>query len=95
MNEQLNMLVLGDSAVSGLGCGTGNVVEGIVQDFNLVTIDVVAQPSGHDCYPSLVKESLEHQKIWTLAEAVIEDPKAQRHLQNEINKFLQSLTTRK
>lgn len=75
--------------------GTGNVIEGIVHDFSLVTIDVVAQPSGSDCYPGLVKESLETQKLVTLAEAVVNDKKAQKHLAREIQKFIQSITSKR
>lgn len=73
--------------------GTGNVTsEGIVEDFSFVTLDIVAQPSGPGCYPDVIRESVENTKILTLAEAVQHDPKAQKYLQMEINKFLMSLT---
>jgi hypothetical protein len=73
--------------------GTGNVTsEGIVEDFSFVTLDIVAQPSGPGCYPDVIRESVENTKILTLAEAVQNDPKAQKYLQMEINKFLMSLT---
>lgn len=73
--------------------GTGNVTnEGIVEDFNFVTIDIVAQPSGPGCYPDVVRESVEHTRIRTLAEAVIEDQKAQKYLTAEIKKFIEHLT---
>lgn len=73
--------------------GTGNVTnEGVVEDFNFVTVDIVAQPSGPGCYPDVVRESVENTKIRTLAEAVIEDQKAQKYLTAEIKKFIEHLT---
>lgn len=73
--------------------GTGNVTnEGQVSDFNFVTIDIVATPSAPDAFPNAIKESMENPKILTLAEAVVHDKSAQRHLQKEIFKFLEILT---
>jgi hypothetical protein len=73
--------------------GTGNVTtEGMVEDFAFVTLDIVAQPSGPGCYPDVVRESVENQKIMTLAEAVIHDAKAQKFLKAEVQKFLEALT---
>lgn len=71
--------------------GTGNVSEGQVSDFSLVTVDIVATPSGPGCYPDVVRESLEHQKIVTLAEQVVHDPAAQKYLTREIVKFFEHL----
>ena len=73
--------------------GSGNVVEGKVNTFSLVTVDIVAQPSAPNAYPAHVMEALQgNQKIQTLAEAVVHDQKAQKHLALEIKKFLESLT---
>lgn len=73
--------------------GTGNVTnEGIVEDFAFVTLDIVAQPSGPGCYPDVVRESVEQPKIMSLAEAVKHDKKAQKYLQAEIMKFVDSIT---
>lgn len=72
--------------------GSGNVVEGKVNGFSLVTVDIVAMPSAPDAYPSHVMEALQdNQKIQTLAEAVCHDDKAQRFFKDEIQKFLASL----
>lgn len=72
--------------------GTGNVTnEGVVEDFQFVTLDIVAQPSGPGCYPDVVRESIENQKVMTLAEAVVNDPKAQKYFAAEIKKFLDSI----
>jgi len=73
--------------------GTGNVTSsGIVEGFDFVTLDIVATPSGPGCYPDVVRESIENNKIMSLAEAVQTDPKAQKYLQTEIIKFIESLT---
>ena len=72
--------------------GTGNVNHaGIVEDFNFVTLDIVAQPSGPGCYPDVIRESIENPKIMTLAEAVVHDPYAQKFLKKEIDAFIQTL----
>lgn len=73
--------------------GSGNVVEGRVSGFSLVTVDVVATPSAPNAYPGHVMEALtENQKIMTLAEAVIHDQKAQKYLASELAAFFEKLT---
>lgn len=73
--------------------GSGNVVEGRVSGFSLVTVDVVATPSAPNAYPGHVMEALtENQKIMTLAEAVIHDQKAQKYLAAELAAFFETLT---
>lgn len=73
--------------------GSGNVVEGRVSGFSLVTVDVVATPSAPNAYPGHVMEALtENQKIMTLAEAVIHDQKAQKYLAKELASFFEKLT---
>lgn len=75
--------------------GTGNVThEGIVEDFMFVAVDIVAQPSGPGCYPDIVRESIENQKIMSLAEAVVHDDKAQKYFKAEILKFMNSILGR-
>lgn len=72
--------------------GSGNVVEGRVNTFNLVTVDIVATPSAPNAYPDHVMEALgDNKKIQTLAEAVCHDQAAQKHLALEVRKFLDSL----
>lgn len=82
----------------GLGVssrGAGQVSEsGGVSGFQFVTVDIVAQPSAPNAYPQTVHESLNlarngHQ-ILDLAEAVREDPKAQKYLKREILDWLKT-----
>jgi folylpolyglutamate synthase/dihydropteroate synthase len=55
---------------------------------------VVHNPSAGNAYPDLVRESIENQKIVTLAEAMVEDKKAQKYLEKEIKMFLSKLITK-
>ena len=73
--------------------GSGNVNEGRVTGFSLVTVDVVANPSAPDAYPGHVMEQLhENQKIMTLAESVIHDESAQKYFKKELAIFFEVLT---
>ena len=73
--------------------GAGTVGDGgIVSGFNFVTMDIVATPSAPGAMPESVYESLMEAKnglqIVSLAESLINDPKAQQYLKKEILKFL-------
>jgi len=73
--------------------GAGNVNEGGgVSGFQFVTVDLVAQPSAPNAYPRAVYESLDQYKhgknIISVAEAVKDDPIAQKYLKEEIMKWL-------
>lgn len=72
--------------------GTGNVNEAsVVSDFNFVTVDIVYQPSAPSAYPNVVQEALENKKIVSLAEALVEDPKAQEYFRKEMRSFINSI----
>jgi hypothetical protein len=76
--------------------GSGNVNEsGQVSDFDIVTVDIVAQPSAPDAYPKAIRESLWNMRggygMYNLAEAMINDKKAQKYLQEGIMKFIEEL----
>jgi len=76
--------------------GSGNVNEsGRVSDFDIVTVDIVAQPSAPDAYPKTIYESLFNMKggevIFNTASAVTHDKSAERHLMNQITKFINEL----
>lgn len=73
--------------------GSGNVVEGKVNGFSIVTVDIVATPSAPSAYPSHVMEALNgNTKILTLAEATLHDEAAQKYFKFEIAKFFEALT---
>ena len=76
--------------------GSGNVNEsGGVTDFEIVTVDIVAQPSAPEAYPKAIYERVMHDRrrnaLWGVAEAVRHDPKAQRHLKEEGLRFIDNL----
>jgi len=77
--------------VSSRGAGQVNESGG-VQGFNFVTVDIVAQPSAPNAYPTTVIESLDMAKnghnILDLAEAVKHDPSAQKYFKKEIMQWL-------
>lgn len=80
--------------------GSGNVDrDGVVSDFDIVTIDIVATPSAPGAYPKPIIESLMRsnsgQRAMGLAEIVRHDPKAQRHFAKELLTFLTELQPRK
>ena len=76
--------------------GSGNVNEsGQVSDFDIVTVDIVAQPSAPEAYPRAIRESLWNMRggygMYNLAEEMIYDKKAQKYLQEGILKFIEEL----
>ena len=72
---------------------------GDVSNFSIVTVDVVCTPSGPDCFPNAVYESLmrgdtrNKRDIMKMAEAVSysNDPAAQKYLQKSILDFIKNL----
>ena len=92
-------LIVGGAIEAGLQVGvssrgSGNIDNtGHVSDFDIVTIDIVANPSAHSAYPNVsLAESLRMNKHGAeavyLTEFVKSDPAAQRQLEIEITRFL-------
>lgn len=76
--------------------GSGNVDgSGNVSGFEIVTVDIVANPSAPDAYPSPIYEHLlNHRKgnsIWEVANNANTDNKAQKYLKEEMLSFIQDL----
>ena len=76
--------------------GSGNVSEsGKVSDFDIVTVDIVAQPSAPDAYPKTIYESLFNMRggavIYNTASAVTHDTTAEKHLMKQITAFINEL----
>ena len=91
---QIVKAILGAGGKLGVSSrGSGNVNEGKVSGFNLVTVDVVATPSAPEAYPGHVMEALTgDKKIMTLAESVIHDQSAQKYFVKELAAFFEMLT---
>jgi hypothetical protein len=80
--------------------GSGNVTEsGNVSDFEIQTVDIVANPSAPDAYPDPLYEQIMNGKrgniLLDVAAAKTEDDAAQKYLQEEVLKFIESLDIRR
>ena len=78
--------------------GSGNVREdgsGQVSDFEIVTVDIVAQPSAPGAYPTAIYEHLMNTrgglKAINLASEVRQDPKAQKFLKEQLVNIIRGL----
>jgi|TARA_B110000503_G_scaffold140065_1_gene229993 hypothetical protein len=76
--------------------GSGEVDNGgNVQGFEIITVDIVAQPSAPGAYPTPVYEHLMNNtggyKAFTIAQQVQGDPKAQRYLAESLKKIISGL----
>lgn len=89
---QLIRSLLEDGVKLGVSSrGSGNVKEdgsGEVSDFEIITVDIVAQPSAPGAYPTPIYEHLMNTKggynALLLAEAVRNDPQAQKFLEKAL-----------
>jgi hypothetical protein len=81
--------------VSSRGSGNVSDVNGQVSDFEIITVDIVAQPSAPGAYPTPVYEHLMNSrggmKAFTVATEVKEDPKAQKYLQESLLQIIKGL----
>jgi len=78
--------------------GSGNVSEdgsNEVSDFEIITVDVVAQPSAPGAYPTAIYENLMNtrggMKAWELAQATKHDTKAQKYLKESLINLINKL----
>jgi hypothetical protein len=77
--------------------GSGNVDDrtGEVSEFEIITVDIVAQPSAPGAYPTAIYEHLMNSKggyrAIQMAHEVREDPKAQKYLKESILNIIQGL----
>ena len=76
--------------------GSGNVNEsGRVSDFDIVTIDIVAQPSAPDAYPKTIYESLFNMRggavLHNIAASITHDKSAEKYLMKSIHGFIKEL----
>ena len=81
--------------VSSRGSGEVNEGSGEVSGFEIVTVDVVAQPSAPNAYPTAIYEGLlnmnnGHKTLEIAAEAR-ENPKVQKYLRDEALKLIKEL----
>jgi hypothetical protein len=80
--------------------GSGNVNDkGIVNDFEIITVDIVANPSAPSAYPDPIYERIMNHRrgnvLMDVAEATRHDKGAQRYLQEEVTNFIKNLRYRR
>ncbi|WP_353480137.1 hypothetical protein [Haliscomenobacter sp.] len=97
MGELIKTLLTSGIKLGVSSRGSGNVDDrtGHVSDFEIVTIDVVAQPSAPNAYPKAIYESLMNMKyghrLLEVAKEAGEDNKVQKYLKNEVVKLIREL----
>jgi hypothetical protein len=81
--------------VSSRGSGNVNDMNGQVSDFEIITVDVVAQPSAPGAYPTPVYEHLINarggNRAVRIAQETKEDPKAQKYLKESLLQIIKGL----
>jgi hypothetical protein len=81
--------------VSSRGSGNVNDGTGEVADFEIITVDIVAQPSAPGAYPTPIYEHLMNSrggnKAFRVAQEVKEDPKAQKYLREAMLNIINGL----
>jgi hypothetical protein len=81
--------------VSSRGSGNVNDGNGRVSDFEIVTVDIVAQPSAPNAYPKAIYEGLRNMKyghkVLEIAREAGHDSKVQRYLTQEVKRLIRDL----
>jgi hypothetical protein len=81
--------------VSSRGSGNVDPHTGHVSDFEIVTVDVVAQPSAPNAYPKAIYEGLMNMKyghaVLEMAREAGTDSKVQRYLKDEVTRLIKDL----
>ena len=81
--------------VSSRGSGNVNDIDGRVSDFEIITVDIVAQPSAPNAYPKAIYEGLMNMKhghkVLEVAREARGNKKVERYLKDEINRLIKDL----
>jgi hypothetical protein len=81
--------------VSSRGSGNVDDVNGKVSDFEIVTVDIVAQPSAPNAYPKAIYEGMMNMKhghrMLDIAKDAQNDSKVQRYLREEVTRLIKDL----
>jgi len=81
--------------VSSRGSGNVNESSGHVSDFEIVTVDIVAQPSAPNAYPKAVYEGLMNMrhghKVLEMAKDAGANQKVQKYFQEEVKRLIKDL----
>jgi hypothetical protein len=81
--------------VSSRGSGNVNDMDGRVSDFEIITVDIVAQPSAPNAYPKAIYEGVMNMKhghrMLEIAKEAGGDRKVQRFLGEEVKRLISEL----
>jgi len=81
--------------VSSRGSGNVNDLDGKVSDFEIITVDIVAQPSAPNAYPKAIYESLMNMKhghkVLDIAREARGNKKVQSYLGEEVKRLVKEL----
>lgn len=83
--------------VSSRGSGNVNDMDGRVSDFEIVTVDIVAQPSAPNAYPKAIYEGLMnmrggHRVLDNLKDSKLDsDYRVQKYLREELTRLVRDL----
>jgi len=98
---QICITLLGNGVKLGVSSrGSGNVTEsGNVSEFEIQTVDIVANPSAPDAYPDPLYEAIMNGTrgniLMDVANATNHDTKAQKYLQEEVLRLINNLGIRR
>jgi len=85
--------------VSSRGSGNVSDTDGRVSDFEIVTVDIVAQPSAPNAYPKAIYEGLMNMRnghrMLDIAKDAQSDKKVQRYLKEEMVRLIKDLKINK
>lgn len=96
MGNIVKTLLLSGAKLGVSSRGSGNVGDdGHVSDFEIITVDIVAQPSAPNAFPRTIYESLYNMKggsriMLTAKEALLESA-AQKQLVKDLQRFIKEL----
>jgi len=81
--------------VSSRGSGNVNDMDGRVSDFEIITVDIVAQPSAPNAYPKAIYESLQNMKyghkVLEIAKDARGNKQVQKYLSEEVKRLINEL----
>ena len=81
--------------VSSRGSGNVDDRDGKVSDFEIITVDIVAQPSAPNAYPKAIYEGLMNMKhghkVLEIAKEVRGDKKVEKFLKEEVTRLIKEL----
>jgi hypothetical protein len=85
--------------VSSRGSGNVDDMNGKVSDFEIVTVDIVAQPSAPNAYPKAIYEGMMNMKhghrVLDIAKDARGDKKVEKYLREEVMRLIKDLKINK